>query len=142
MADWGSLAQAVMTRYRNRGGSIGVIVYNKVDVEHLHGLISGLLVGERVNHYTSDANPGAEEAIRMRDPGVTVISGESAIGLEFETVFLQDLSRSLPMRGTVDCRRLYMLCARARDTLVFVNGPLALNAAQLDALPSPPTLER
>ena len=142
MPDLDTFAQAVATRYRNRGGSIGVITHHKVDVDRLHGLISGMLVGVRVDHYTSDARPGAEDAIRMREPGVTVLSSESAIGLEFDTVFLQDLWRSLPMSSMVDYRRMYMLCARARDTLVLVNGPVALNAAQLAALPPPPTLER
>jgi superfamily I DNA/RNA helicase len=142
LADWGTLAHAVATRYRNRGGSIGVIVYLKADVERLHELISGLLGDVRVDRYTSDAHPGAEDAIRMRDPGVTVLSSESAIGLEFDTVFVQDLCRSLPMRSMIDYRRMYMLCARARDTLVLVNGPVALDGAQLAALPPPPTLER
>ena len=117
-------------------------MYNKRDVVLLHGLISDLLVDVRVDHYTSDARPGAEDAIRMREPGVTVISGESAIGLEFETVFLQDLRRSLENMNALAYRRLYMLCARARDTLVLVNGPVALDGAQLAALPLPPTLEQ
>lgn len=142
IASWDDLAQAVAVRLRNRSGSIGVIVYRTDEVVHLHNLILGLLPGARVDHYTYRANLGAEDAIRMRDPGVTVISGESATGLEFETVFLHDLSRSLPRTVPIDNRRLYMLCARARDTLILVNGPISLSAAQLDDLPPPPTLER
>ena len=142
VASWEELAQTVATRWRNRGGSIGAIVYLKVDVVRLQELIKMLLPDVRVDYYISDASQGAEDAIRMREPGVTVISGESATGLEFETVFLHDLTRSLPRTFPIHNRRLYMLCARARDTLVLINGPTALEAAQLEDLPPPPTLER
>lgn len=142
VASWEELAHAIATRWRNRGGSVGAIVYLTADVIRLQELIQALLPDARVDCYTHNADPGAEDAIRMREPGVTVISGESATGLEFETVFLHDLSRSLPRTIPLNDRRLYMLCARARDTLVLVNGPIALNAAQLGALPPPPTLER
>lgn len=142
VASWDALAQAVATRWGNRGGSIGVIVYRKEAVVQLQELIKALLPHARIDCYTNDSDPGAEDAIRMREPGITVISGESATGLEFETVFLHDLARSLPRRFPLDNRRLYMLCARARDSLMLVNGPDALDAAQLTDLPPPPTLER
>jgi len=139
---WDALARVVATRWRNRGGSIGVIVYLKEDVISLNDRLKVLLPNARVDWYTSDARPGAEEAIRMRESGITVISGESATGLEFDTVYLHDLARSLPRRIAMDDRRLYMLCARARDTLMLVDGPIALDATQLAALPPSPTLER
>lgn len=142
-ADWASLARAIAIRFNNRGDSIGVIVYEKQDVELMERLVRELLPSSvRVNHYTSTLPPHSEDAIRMREPGVTIISGESATGLEFDSVFLQDLGRSLPRVEEIDNRRLYMLCARARDSLVLVNGPVALNEAQLDSLPRPPTLQR
>lgn len=140
--NWDALVQTVGTRLRNRGGSIGVIVYRRSDVLLVHSLLRAALGGVRVDQYTSDTEPGGEDAIRMRDPGVTVISGESATGLEFDTVYLQDLSRSLPLLTPLNYRRLYMLCARARDTLVLVNGPDPLEAAQLDSLPPPAVLDR
>lgn len=142
VANWEEFAQVVATRWRNRGGSVGAIVYLKADVLRLQELIKMLLPDVRVDCYTSDVCPRTEDAIRMREPGVTVISGESATGLEFETVFLHDLTRSLPRMFPINDRRLYMLCARARDTLVLVNGPTALKPAQLANLPPPPTLER
>ncbi len=142
VATWPALAEAVARRWRNRGDALGVILYEVDDIKRLHGLISALLPDARVDFYTNDAVPGAEAAIRMRDRGVTIISGESAIGLEFETVFLQDLRRSLPSDADLKNRRLYMLCARARDTLVLVDGPVALDGAQLADLPNPPILER
>lgn len=140
--NWGTLVQTVATRFRNRGGSVGVIVYRKEDIAEFHGLLRAALAGARVEQYTSDMQPGGEAMIRMRDDGVTVISGESATGLEFDTVYLQDLSRSLPRLTPLHDRRLYMLCARARDSLILVDGPVRLQAAQLEALPLPPILDR
>jgi DNA helicase IV len=142
IASWDVLAHLVATRWKNRGGSVGVIIYRKPEILHLFNLLRGLLPDARVDHYTSASAPGAEDAIRMRESGITVISGESATGLEFETVYLHDLSRSLPRVCALDDRRLYMLCARARDTLILVNGPNPLTVAQLASLPPPPVLEQ
>ncbi|MGW8304696.1 MAG: AAA family ATPase [Achromobacter pulmonis] len=142
VTNWEELAQQVAVRFGNRGGSIGVIVYHVDDINILYPLLRGRLPAARVDMYTNNAEPRAEDAIRLRDGGVTIISGESAIGLEFDTVYLQDLSRSLPMVLPVQQRRLYMLCARARDTLLLVNGPNLLIEAQLACLPPPPVLDR
>lgn len=142
VATWQELAQRVAVRYQNVGAAVGVILYEQSHITSFHRLLNALLPNDRVDYYTSQAEPGAEQAIRMRDRGVTIISGQSAIGLEFETVFLQDLNRSLPMWQDVDYRRMYMLCSRARDTLILVNGPVTLSTAQLAALPLPPLLER
>lgn len=142
IASWDELAQQVAIRFRNVGGSIGVIVHLVDDIHTVYGLIKAILGNARVDMYENNAEPGAEDAIRMREDGITVISGESAIGLEFDTVFLQDLGRSLPLSSPLNFRRLYMLCARARDALILVNGPNPLGPAQLGDLPFPPVLER
>jgi len=139
---WEELVQTVTARFRNRGGSIGVIVHLVEDIERLHGLLSQALGGARVEYYTNRLDHGVEHAIQMREEGVTVISSKSAIGLEFDTVYLQDLSRFLPPASMADFRNLYMLCARAKDALFLVNGPQPLDPAQLAALPPPPVLER
>lgn len=140
---WEELAQQAAIRFGNRGGSIGMIVYRVNYIHTLYNLLRNLLPTARVDKYTSKAAPQAEDAIRLLDAGITIISGESAIGLEFDTVYLQDLDRSLPpMTGSVNQRRLYMLCARARDTLLLVNGPSPLTAVQLSSLPPPPFLDR
>lgn len=142
VATWQELAQRVVARYQNVGATIGVILYTRDDVVSFYERLTALLPHDRVDHYTSWTKQGAEYAIKMRDSGVTILSGQSATGLEFETVFLQDLWRSLPMRQELDYRRMYMLCSRARDTLILVNGPRALSVTQLAALPAPPLLER
>lgn len=142
VSSWPALADAISGRLLNRAESIGVILYKKADVEKVYSLLKERLAEQRVDFYISDQGPGAESAIKMRDNGVTVICSESAIGLEFDTVYLQDLRRSLPVRGVLEARRLYTLCARARDMLILVNGPQPLAPAQLTALPPVHMLER
>ncbi|ATE76875.1 hypothetical protein CNN82_10720 [Pseudomonas frederiksbergensis] len=139
---WDALADIIAARMENRAEAVGVIVYLKDEVIHLANLLRQRLGRRRVDSYTSDATPGAESAIQMRDSGVTVISGESAIGLEFDTLYLQDLSRSLPATALIQSRRLYMLCARARNKLVLIDGPSRLTQAQLTSLPPDHILER
>ncbi|MEB5967366.1 AAA family ATPase [Comamonas testosteroni] len=142
VTSWEDLAQLVSIRFGNRGGSIGVIVYRVNEIQTLHRLFRENLPDARIDSYTNYSAPSAEHAIRLREDGITIISGESAIGLEFDTVYLQDLDRSLPIVDAVQERRLYMLCARARDTLFLVNGPQPLTQAQLVDLPPSPILDR
>jgi len=130
------LVPRVLTRFRNRRDSVGVIVRSRKEVDELLQLIRAKArPGERVDAYTKDTPRGAEIGIRIVEPGVTVLTGESVIGLEFDSVFLLDLARSLPCRTPTDRRRMYMLCARARDSLVLVNGPDKLDSSELAALP-------
>lgn len=137
------LTRRIATRYRNRGEAIGVIVQpRKQDAYQLHSAIKARLPTTRVDVYTSDSTKGAEASIRLLEPGVTVLTGESATGLEFETVFLLDLHRSLPCTSAADYRRMYMLCARARDALLLIDWPPYLDGRQLAALPGPPVLVR
>ena len=136
------LTQRVATRYRNRGESIGVIVPLKKDAYDLYSSIKKRLPIERVDVYTSDNAQGTEADIRLLDPGITALTGESVIGLEFDAVFLLDLRRSLPCTSAEDHRRMYMLCARARDALLLIDWPPYLTGRQLAALPAPPVLVR
>ncbi|ATB32292.1 AAA family ATPase [Melittangium boletus] len=136
------LPKRVATRYANRGESIGVIVFRKQDAHQMHSRLNKLLPTERVDVYTSEANKGVESSIRLLEQGVTILTGEAVIGLEFGVVYLLDLRRSLPCRSTGDQRRLYMLCARARDALFLIDYPAYLGHEQLAALPSPPVLIR
>lgn len=132
----------IVTRFRNRGSSIGLIVEKTLAVGELREKISRALGNVRVDSYTHESTPHATSLIRPGAPGVTVLTGESAIGLEFESVFLQDLARSLPIAGDTERRRLYMLCARASRSLVLINGTTPLTTAQLASLPDTRYLER
>jgi DNA helicase IV len=143
VSSWQELAVKVMTRLQNQAVPIGVILYKQRHINEFHAVLMKLAPADaRVDSYTSESPRGVERAIMMREKGITVISGESATGLEFNVVYLQDLDRSLPMTVDVDYRRLYMLCSRARDSLILVNGPTPLTPAQLAALPPPPILDR
>src|SRR6185436_11990784 len=137
------LVSRVVTRLRNRSESIGVIVRMGKEVDRLAQLLRDhARSGERIDAYTKDTAKGAERGIRLLDPGVTVLTGEAVIGLEFDTVYLLDLARSLPCRTETARRRMYMLCARARDMLFLVNGPVKLRPDALAALPSKDYLTR
>ncbi|PTU04253.1 hypothetical protein DBR45_02815 [Pseudomonas sp. HMWF031] len=141
---WEVLADIIVARVQNRAESVGVIVYRVAHVELMAKLLRERMPHARIDSYVNTDCAGTEEAIQMRDPGVTILSGESAIGLEFHTLYLQDLDRSLPVREALQARRLYMLCARARDKLVLVNGPTGaqLSPLQLTSLPPNHILDR
>lgn len=141
ISGWQNVVTMVSNRLANQAGSIGVITYRQKHVKEIYEALRAALPKRRVDSYHSLMDRGAE-FIKMRDDGVTVISGESAIGLEFDAVYLHDLGRSLPITEEMDRRRLYMLTARARDLLVLLNGPAKLDAAQLADLPPKPYLER
>ncbi|MBN7136121.1 hypothetical protein A7A76_15360 [Lysobacter enzymogenes] len=137
-----ALATMVDVHFDNRGDCVGVIVRRMDEVTSMAARLRALVEPHvRVEAYTSAA-PLGYQRIRTMDPGITVLTGESAIGLEFDTVFLQDLERSLPAADVADARRMYMLCARARDRLTLVDGPEPLSSDKLSDLPGPDLLQR
>lgn len=139
---WDDLVAQVSRRYVNRAQVIGVIVFRREDVMAVRDRLRAVLPEEtRVDAYVSG---GADlpRNFRLLEPGVTVLSSESAIGLEFDVVYLQDLHRSLPCASAEDFRRMYMLCARARDSLILVDGPEGLSVNQISGLPGPALLAR
>ena len=139
---WDELVGLVSTRYQNRAEAIGVIVHLREDVLHVRDKLKAALPdGTRIDAYVS-GGPGAPEDIRLLEAGITVLSSESVIGLEFHVVYLQDLRRSLPCGSPEEFRRMYMLCARARDNLTLVDGPDALTVDQIADLPGPVLLAR
>ncbi|MBJ9752101.1 ATP-binding protein [Burkholderia cepacia] len=140
--NWDELVTLVSTRYQNRAEAIGVIVYRRDDVLQVRDKLKAILPeGTRIDAYVSGGQ-GAPEDIRLLETGITVLSSESVIGLEFHAVYLQDLHRSLPCGSPEEFRRMYMLCARARDNLTLVDGPDALTINQIADLPGPVLLAR
>jgi len=140
---WANLADRVATRLKNRREAIGVIVRKIDEAKAMETLLKArLAASDRVDCYTSTDVSGSEASIMVLDPGVTVLTSESVIGLEFSTVFLGDVSRSLPPTDAERFRRMYMLCARARSALFIVNGLPTLTAAQLASLPDASLLDR
>lgn len=141
--NWSQVASTIANRLLNRGGSIGVIVYPVSQAESVHRLLKEALPAtSRVDIYTHRTDRNKVHLIKPMADGITVLTGESVIGLEFDTVYLQDLGRSLPAVEMDQIRRLYMLCARARDSLILLNGPNPLTATQLNSLPDSTLLSR
>ena len=147
ITSWDLLVTDVVQRYRNQRYSIGVIVDTQASIDAVVNRLKAALPGERVDFYRSNLPAGAEHAILTREPGITVLTGESAIGLEFDAAYVQDLADLLPPNNDrAKYRRLYMLFARAQRSLILVDGPLPtpprLTAAQLDSLPDERYLAR
>ncbi|MCX4140482.1 AAA family ATPase [Paraburkholderia sp. SEWSISQ10-3 4] len=139
---WDDLVGQVSRRFTNRAQVMGVIVYRREEVLLVRDKLKAALPADaRVEAYVSNGTD-LPNNFRLLEPGVTIMSSESAIGLEFDVVYLQDLHRSLPCGSTEDFRRMYMLCARARDSLILVDGPDALSLNQISQLPGPALLSR
>lgn len=126
--------------FRNRGGSIGVIVAQKQLGRDLHAMLSRKLSSSRVDVYDSDLKN--ENSIDVLASGVTILNKRSVKGQEFDTVFIVELDRFIPFADESARRAMYMMCTRARDNLFLVHGPADLSSAALAALPGPNVLER
>ncbi|MNX73609.1 Viral (Superfamily 1) RNA helicase [compost metagenome] len=142
ISTWDMLVADVVQRYRNQRYSIGVIVDSHASIRTVVELLKAALPTVRIDFYASNLPAKAEHAIVTRAPGVTVLTSESAIGLEFDAAYVQDLSSQLPPNDRAKHRRLYMLCARAQRSLILVDGPTRLTAAQLASLPDERYLAR
>ena len=126
--------------FRNRGGSIGVIVDRKQFGHDLHAKLSRKLSSSRVDVY--DSGQKNEDSIDMLASGVTILNKRSVKGQEFDTVFILELHRFIPFADESARRAMYMMCTRARDNLFLVHGPAGLSSAALAVLPGPDVLER
>ena len=133
-------ATTVSNWYRNRGGSIGVIVSRNKTGQALRDGLADQLTDVRVDMYRYEQRN--EEAINVLQDGITVVNKDSAKGLEFDTVFLAELDCFIPCTNDMERRAMYMMCTRARDNLFLVYGPGALTAMAAAALPDTDVLER
>lgn len=129
----------IATWFRNRGGTIGVVVARNATASDVHQRLVPLLPNERVDLYTSALRN--EDTIELRAPGITVLNQESVKGQEFDTLFLLELERFLPCNTAQQKRVMYMLCARARDHLFMISGR-PLSPAASACLPPEEALER
>jgi superfamily I DNA/RNA helicase len=83
-----------------------------------------------------------EDEIDTSKSGVTILNKESVKGQEFDTVFLCDLGSFLPCDTDIKKRAMYMMCCRAKDNLIMLDGPKNLNDTALACLPGPEILKR
>ena len=137
--DTASTARFVSNWYRNRGGSVGVIVERNDTGREMRGnLADSLPNSARVNFY--DHQSKNEDLIDVLQPGITVLNKESVKGQEFDAVFILELECFLPCTSDAERRAMYMMCARARDHLFLIHGP-SLSVAARAALPRSELLE-
>jgi len=121
-------ARRISEWFRNRGGSIGVIVNRNITGSGIRAALGHQLPeGTRLDFYDSQSKN--DETINILEPGVTILNKESVKGQEFDTVFILELECFLPCANNVERRAMYMMCARARDHLFLVHdsnlGPVA-----------------
>lgn len=129
-----STATRIANEFRNRSGSLGVIVSQDTTGKSMCKALHKQLPRARVDRYSNDLRN--EDLIDVRRPGVTVLTKDSVKGQEFDTVFILELDRFVPCSTDAEFRAMYMMCTRARDRLFLVYGPKPLSAAQKAALPS------
>jgi len=133
-------ADMVATWFRNRGGSVGVVVDSNAFGESIQELLKARLPERRIDRY--DYGLKNEDEINVNEDGITILNRESVKGQEFDSVFLLELDQFLPWRTDAMRRVLYMICARARDHLTLVYGPAPLSAYAVSQLPDSNILER
>ena len=135
-----STARRIANEFRNRSGSIGVIVSHNAAGLSVRGLLEDHLSGSRVDMYSNGLKN--EDSIDVRAPGITVLNKESVKGQEFDTVFILELDQFIPCTNDAMFRAMYMMCTRARDHLYLVHGPRSLSTSAQAALPNNDVLER
>lgn len=138
--DMGASVRRISDWFRNRSGSIGVVVNSQRTGVQFHQELRRLLPKQRVDFYDSVSRN--EDSIALLEPGVTILNQRSVKGQEFDTLFLTELEQFIPCATDTMRRVMYMLCARARDHLFLVYGPNELSSAAWTDLPPPSLLER
>lgn len=133
-------AEMIATWFRNRGGSVGVIVDSNSLGGSIQELLRALLPQRRIDRY--DHSLKNDDFINVNEDGITILNRESVKGQEFDSVFAVEIDRFLPWRNETMRRVLYMICARARDYLTLLYGPAPLSADAVSQLPGPDILER
>ncbi len=126
--------------YRARGGRVGVAVVNNATGESLYARLRKQLAGQRVQFYTSARKN--EDEIDLLESGVTILNVQSIKGQEFDTVFVMEIDELLLEASEVNKRKVYMLCARARDNLILMYEGGRLPRRLLEQLPGADILER
>ena len=130
----------IANTYRTRGGRLGVAVVNNETGEALYSRLRNQLAGQRVEIYTSYRKN--EDEIDLLAPGITILNVQSIKGQEFDTVFIMEVEELLLEATEVNGRKMYMLCARARDNLILMHEGGRLPRALLDQMPGADILVR
>ena len=97
------------------------------------------LAGQRVQIYTNVRRN--EDEIDLLEPGITILNVLSIKGQEFDAVFLMEFADLLLGDTAENKRKMYMLCARARDNLFLMYDGDRLPDVLFDRLPGPDVLD-
>lgn len=134
------LAKNISTWYSNFGGSIGVVVALNESGVSIQNSLRELLPNVRIDMYSNSKRN--ENEIDMSKTGITILNMESVKGQEFDAVFLCDLGSFIPCDTNSKKRAMYMMCCRAKDHLIMLDGPRNLSNSALASLPGPEILKR
>lgn len=140
---YGNLEEAaarIVNWHSARGGRVGVVVDRNVTGASMQAALRRRLQGRRVDLYSHRMKN--EDAIRLLEPGITVLNEKSIKGQEFDTVFVMEVERFLRRGGEASSRVMYMLCSRARDNLFLMHEGNGLPSGLLLRLPGPQLLAR
>ena len=135
-----SAIELIANWYSTRGGRVGVAVVRNPTGKEVCSRLQDRLSGQRVQSYTSERKN--ENEIDLLAPGITILNVKSIKGQEFDTVFVMEIGVLLRRASEVNNRKMYMLCARARDNLFLMHEGDHLPAALLERLPGADILER
>ena len=126
--------------YKARGDRVGVAVVHNETGESLYSRLRDRLPKEAVRIYTTDRKN--EDKIDLLERGITILNVGSIKGQEFDTVFVMEMGELVFHNNAVNQRKMYMLCARARDNLFLMHEGDGLPDALLERLPGLEFLER
>ena len=133
-------AERIANWHLARGGRVGVVVDLNATGLAIRAALQSRLPGRRVDLYSHKMRN--EDAIKLLEPGVTVLNEKSIKGQEFDTVFIMEVERFLRRVGESSSRVMYMLCSRARDNLILMHEGNDLPSTLLLRLPGPDLLSR
>ncbi|MDE2699300.1 MAG: hypothetical protein OXI23_10555, partial [Gemmatimonadota bacterium] len=126
--------------YQTRSGRIAVAVIQNKTGETLYSQLQGCLPGNSVQIYGNSKRN--ENDIELLKDGITILNVESIKGQEFDTVFIMEFDKLLIKTNEVNQRKMYMLCARARDHLFLMYEGDHLPPEILRKLPGDDILKR
>ncbi len=126
--------------YRNRSGRIGVAVVRNDTGEIFCAQLQAQLPREDVYLYTNTRSN--ENRIDLLGNGIIILNVNSIKGQEFDTVFVMEFDQLLLRSSEVNQRKMYMLCARARDHLFLMYEGDHVPPELLQQLPDDGILKR
>ena len=134
------LVTRIANWFRNRNGRVGIAVISNSTGKRLFRQLQEQLPEERIQIYTHDLKN--EDEIDVMNPGITILNVQSIKGQEFNAIFAMEFERLLEGADEEGRRKMYMVCARARDFLFLLYEGTHLPQTLLELLPGEAMLKR